>query len=105
MRFEQLLEPEHQARALERRGVAPRRERSFRSGDGGIDFSSACGWHASRHPALRRIEYVGESPARASGALTIDEMRQPAHGTLIFFAHDFSPNRQIRSGFNALSFA
>jgi hypothetical protein len=54
---------------------------------------------------LRRIEYVGESPARASGALTIDEMRQPAHGTLIFFAHDFSPNRQIRSGFNALSFA
>jgi hypothetical protein len=42
-----------------------------------------------RYSAWRGIEYVGEPPARASGALTIDEMTQLAHtrGALICFAH------------------
>ena len=89
MRVKQLLELEHQTSALQRRGFAPSRKRGFRSGDGGGDFSCVCERHAGRHSALRRIEYLAKPPARASGALTVDEMTQLAHarGALICFAH------------------
>jgi hypothetical protein len=39
---------------------------------------------------LRRIEYVAEPPARASGASAVDEMTQLAHSALICFAHVYS---------------
>src|ERR1700722_1481813 len=89
MRVEQLLELEHQTRTRERRGFTPGRERGFRSSDRSADFGRARDRHAGRHPALRRIEYVGELSAPAGGALAVDEMTQLAHarGALICFAH------------------
>jgi hypothetical protein len=74
MRVKQLVELEHQTSALQRCGFAPSRERGFAAATAVATFSCVCERHAGRHSALRRIEYLAETPARASGALTVDEM-------------------------------
>jgi hypothetical protein len=75
MRVKQLLELEHQSRALQRRGFAPSREGCFAAATAvATSAAFASGTRAATRP-------------RASGALTVDEMTQLAHprGTLICF--------------------
>ncbi|CDY79544.1 hypothetical protein BGLT_02326 [Caballeronia glathei] len=73
---EQLLELEHHAGALERRGFAPGGECGFRGGDGRIDFRDARERHARRNRAGGRVEHVAETVARAVHPPSADEMRQ-----------------------------
>src|SRR5689334_11833192 len=96
--LDQFLELKHYARATQRRGRGPCRERSLCCSDGLADFIHARERHAARDFAARGVVDVAEAIAGAGDLAPVDVVMELLHlraGSLDWLVHAASSSKTI----------
>jgi hypothetical protein len=79
--LKELAEAEEHARAAQRRLRGPRRKRSLRGGDSGVEFGAIGQWNQRLHLAGGRVVDLAGAAGGSGNSLARDPVRDVAEGS------------------------